>query len=180
MPADLLIMGLNQMFKIVITLLFLERFRPNFRTSFSISKSITHNRIFTVYKNWKKKLSETWQTCPRENGPGGASAQSRNSKIWCNIPNECVRKVKKFQVPILSRFPYRAEKLAGGPIRPPPPPPVIGLRMISKNLPICEIYPNSSENNMPSNQFISTNTAGGHSVSPAHLASLHIQSADTQ
>ena len=53
--------------------------------------------------------------------------------------------------------------------------------MISKNLPICEICPNSSENNMPSNQFISTNTAGGDSdsVNPAHLASLHIQSAAT-
>ena len=95
----------HQMFKIVITSLFLERFRSNFRTSFSIYKSITHNQIFTVSENLKKKLSETWQTCPRESGPGGASAPSRNSKIWCNIPNECVGKVKKFQVPILSRFP---------------------------------------------------------------------------
>ena len=50
-------------------------------------------------------MAETWQTCPRESGPGGASAQSRNSKIWHNIPNECAGKVKKFQVPILSRFP---------------------------------------------------------------------------
>ena len=50
-------------------------------------------------------MAETYQTCPRENGPGGASAQSRNSKIWYNIPNERIGKVKKFQVPILSRFP---------------------------------------------------------------------------
>ena len=95
----------HQMFKIVITSLFLERFRPNFRTSFSINKSITNNQFFTVSENLKKKLVEAWQTCPRESGPGGASAQSRNSKIWYNISNECVWKVKKFQVPILSRFP---------------------------------------------------------------------------
>ena len=93
------------MFKIVITSLFVERFPPNFRTSFSINKSITHNQIFTVSEYSKKKLSEIWQTCLRESGPGGASAQSRNSKIWHNIPNESIGKVKKFQVPILSRFP---------------------------------------------------------------------------
>ena len=90
------------MFKIVITSFFLERFRPNFRTSFPINKSITHNQIFTFSEYLKKKLSEIWQTCPRESGPGGASAQSRNSKIWYNIPNECIGKVKKFQVPILT------------------------------------------------------------------------------
>ena len=54
------------MFKIVITSLFLERFRPNFRTSFSINKSITHNQIFTVSENLKKKLFKTWQTCPEK------------------------------------------------------------------------------------------------------------------
>ena len=95
----------HQMFKILITSLFLERFRPNFKTSFSINKSIKHNQIFTVSEYLKKKLSEIWQTCPRESGHGGASAQSRNSKIWYNIPNECIGKGKKFQVPILSRFP---------------------------------------------------------------------------
>ena len=91
------------MFKIVITSLFLERFWPNFRTSFSINKFITHNEMFTVSENLKTKLAETWQTCPRESGPGGASAQSRDSKIWYNIPNECVGKFKKFQVSILTR-----------------------------------------------------------------------------
>ena len=102
------------MFKIVITSLFLERFRPNFRTSFSINKSITHNQIFPVSKNLKKKLSETWQTCPRESGPGGASAQSRNWKIWCNIPNECVRKIQEISSPHLKPFSVESRKTSRG------------------------------------------------------------------
>ena len=70
-----------------------------------MNKSITHNQIFTDSEHLKEKLVETWQTRPRESGPGGASAQSRNSKNWYNIPNECVGKVKKIQAPNLSRFP---------------------------------------------------------------------------
>ena len=93
-----------QMFRNVITWLFLERFRPNFRNSFSINKSITHILIFTVSENHRRfqVVEHGVKTCPRESGPGGASAQSRNSKIWCNIPNECLGKVTKFQVPILT------------------------------------------------------------------------------
>ena len=45
------------MFRNVITSLFLERFRPNFWTSFSITKLITHNQIFTVFENFKKELA---------------------------------------------------------------------------------------------------------------------------
>ena len=101
--AKIKIAVFSPMFRNVITSLFLERFRPNFRTSFSINKSIHTFKFLQFHKSCKN--TESWQTCPRESGPGGASAQSRNSKIWYNIPNECLGKVKKFKVPILSRFP---------------------------------------------------------------------------
>ena len=54
------------MFRNVITSLFLERFRPNFSTSCSINKSITHNQIFTVSENLKKNWPKLGKHAPEK------------------------------------------------------------------------------------------------------------------
>ena len=76
----------------------------------------------------ESKLGRFLPTCPRETGPGDASAQHRNSKFWHNVPNEYLGKVTKFRVATSNGFLWRAEKLPGGGADSAPPPPVIGLK----------------------------------------------------
>ena len=51
-------------------------------------------------------MAETWQNMPLEKVVLEAALRKvETEKFWYNIPNECLGKVTKFQVPILSRFP---------------------------------------------------------------------------
>ena len=91
------------------------------------NKPITQNRIFTVSENWQKNMAETWQNMPPRKGPGGASAQCRNSKISCNIPKWRFRKSHEISSPHLKPFSIESRKTSPGGFGPPP---VIGLKYI--------------------------------------------------
>ena len=97
------------MFRNVITSLFLDRFRPNFRTSFSINKSITHNQISTVSEDLKIFFRNLANMPPKKVVLEAPLRKVETQKFDTTFPLEKLyqknRKVKKFQAPILSRFP---------------------------------------------------------------------------
>ena len=71
-----------------------------------MNKSIAHNQIFTVSEILRKKnCPELGKHAPEKVALEAPLRKVETQQFGATFPNECVGKVKKFQVPILSRFP---------------------------------------------------------------------------